>query len=92
MMLKKSQKAEFDKRIFAGKRVSIVRSLFNERLTGSLLEHCRRELVAGGVDEGLITAYEVPGALEIPLVARLIAQQDLADVIVALGVIIKGDT
>lgn len=91
-MLIKSQKFEIDKQVLAGKRVAVVRSLFNEELTESLLKSCVEELEQRGIDKDLISVYEVPGALEIPLVARLVAQQNLADVIIALGVIIKGDT
>lgn len=91
-MLKNPQKFELDKSVLVNKRVAIVRSLFNEELTGSLLEKCIDELVKQGIDKELISVTEVPGALEIPLVARFVAQQDLANVIIALGVIIKGDT
>lgn len=91
-MLKNSGKLKINKSLIAGKRVAIVRSLYNGELTKSLEAACRRTLVENGLDESLISTYEVPGALEIPIVCRLLAKEDFADVIIALGVVIKGDT
>lgn len=91
-MLKKAQRVQINKEALIGKRVTIIRSLFNEELTGSLLQACKVELSQAGMQQDQISVYEVPGALEIPIIAKLVAQQDLADVIIALGVIIKGDT
>jgi 6,7-dimethyl-8-ribityllumazine synthase len=91
-MLKKLEKFNIDKTVLAGRRIVIVRSLFNGELTQSLLDVCRDTLVKNGADKELVSVFEVPGALEIPIVCRMVAKDDLADVIIALGVIIRGDT
>lgn len=91
-MLDKSQKFKIDKSVLEGKRVAIVRSLYNENLTESLQKACKKTLVENGLDEGSVSTYEVPGALEIPIVCRLLAKEGFADVIIALGVIVKGET
>lgn len=91
-MLKKTEKFKVDKALLAGRRIVIVRSLYNGELTQSLLDSCRKTLVENGVDEELVSVFEVPGALEIPITCRMVAKDDLADVIIALGVIVKGDT
>src|SRR5207245_1317527 len=61
-------------------------------LTGSLLKACSQELISDGLGEGQISVYEVPGALEIPITCEIILKQKKADIIIALGVIIKDDT
>lgn len=91
-MLTKANQLKIDKNTLIGKRITIIRSLFNGQLTESLLEACKQELKEAGMEESQVSVHEVPGALEIPIVAKLVAQQDLADVIIALGVIIRGDT
>lgn len=91
-MLTKTEKFKVSKESLLSRRVAIVRSLYNEELTGSLLEACKKTLTENGVEESLISVYEVPGALEIPIVCRLLAKEAFADVIITLGVIVKGDT
>ena len=56
-----------------------------------LIEHARRELEAIGPGMN-VTVQEVPGAFEIPLVVQEIAMRGGIDAIIALGVIIEGET
>lgn len=71
-------------------RVAIVRAKFNEKITDDLLTGCLKALAAHQVFEDNISTYEVPGAFEIPLVAKKIAPA--VDVVICLGAVIRGDT
>ena len=80
--------------VFSGRglRVAIVAARFNETIVARLLEGAldclRRHDVA---DQDLAVAW-VPGAFEIPLVARRLAGSGEFDAVVCLGAVIRGDT
>jgi 6,7-dimethyl-8-ribityllumazine synthase len=62
---------------------------WHTQITDGLLAGAERALVAAGND--VYTVVRVPGAFELPLAAKWAAEEG-ADVIVALGVVIQGDT
>jgi 6,7-dimethyl-8-ribityllumazine synthase len=68
-----------------------VASKFNTKYVQGLITHCRDELraLAPNSSVGLL---RVPGAFEIPLIVREVARKKNADAIIALGVIIEGET
>lgn len=73
-------------------RIGIACSRFNEFITGKLLEGCldglrRRDVAAESVD----VAW-VPGAFELPLVAKKMADSGRYDAVIALGSVIRGAT
>jgi 6,7-dimethyl-8-ribityllumazine synthase len=76
----------------AGMRVAIVVSRFNEHITGQLLEGARRSLRQRGVADEDVTVAWVPGAFELPLVAKHLAGSGWCDSVVCLGAVIRGDT
>ena len=75
-----------------GMKVGIVAARFNEfitsRLLGGALDVLRRHEVA---DEDIVTAW-VPGAFEIPVIARKMAESGKYDAIICLGAVIRGAT
>jgi 6,7-dimethyl-8-ribityllumazine synthase len=71
---------------------AIVVSRFNEIITGKLLEGAIASLRKHGVDEKKITVFWVPGAVEIPLVAKKVAKSKKYSAIITLGAVIKGQT
>ncbi|HYC71631.1 MAG TPA: 6,7-dimethyl-8-ribityllumazine synthase [Opitutaceae bacterium] len=71
-------------------RFGIVAARFNAELVDALLETVRCDLEAAGVEAGRIEIVRVPGSHEVPLAAQWLARG--RDAIVALGVLIKGDT
>lgn len=73
-------------------RIAIVRSRFNENVTGGLLKSCLAELALMQVPEQQVTHVEVPGALEIPLALQWLARSGKYDALVALGCVIRGET
>ena len=75
-----------------GLRIGIVRARFNQALTEKLAEACLSELDRLDVDEGDIRHVSVPGALEIPLALKAMAESGEFDALVALGCVIRGET
>ena len=75
-----------------GMRVGIVAARFNEfitsKLVGGALDVLRRHEVA---DEDIVTAW-VPGAFEIPVVAKKMAESGRFDAVICLGAVIRGAT
>ncbi len=76
----------------AGKRFAIVSARFYADLAGWLEDGARRGLSACGVADADVELVAVPGCFEIPLVARRLIVAGEYDGIVALGVVIRGDT
>ena len=75
-----------------GRTVAIVAARFNDLIVASLLKGARAAWVErGGVSEELLVV-RVPGAFELPVVARHLAGSGRYDAIVALGCVIRGDT
>ena len=71
-------------------RLGIVASLFNDALSGKLLERARAEAAKLGVKD--LVVEQVPGALEIPLALQWMAQSGKFDCLAALGCVVRGDT
>jgi 6,7-dimethyl-8-ribityllumazine synthase len=69
----------------------LVASQFNSKYVQGLIEHCTDELRSLSPTSS-VNLVMVPGAFEIPLVVREIALKKEADAIVALGVILEGDS
>jgi 6,7-dimethyl-8-ribityllumazine synthase len=76
----------------AGKRFAIVTARFYGDLTDWLVDGAQRALRDCGVDTSDMLLYDVPGCFELPLACRLIIDGDRVDGVVALGVVIRGDT
>lgn len=73
-------------------KVGIVAARFNEFIVSKLLGGAVDGLVRHGVDEKNITAAWVPGAFEIPVVAKQMAETGKYDAIICLGTVIRGAT
>ena len=92
MLKKHAEKIEIPRTVTDRAKIAIVRAQFNHQLTKSLEVHCVDTLLSNGIKKSQITIYSVPGSLEIPVTAQSIAKRKLADIIIALGVVIRGDT
>jgi len=73
-------------------RIAVAASRYNERLIEALLARVLAGLRAGGVKDRNLALERVPGSNELPVAARLLAGRRRPDAIIALGVIIRGDT
>lgn len=73
-------------------RIAIVISRFNEYVTSGLLKGARAELAERGATVADSHVYSAPGAFEIPLIAKRLAETGRFDGVICLGCVIKGDT
>lgn len=75
-----------------GKKFGIIVARFNSFICEKLLEGALDSLVRSGADDADIDVVRVPGAFEIPLVAKKMATAQKYDAIICLGVVIRGAT
>ncbi len=73
-------------------RVAIVAARFNQAITSRLVDGALEALASHGVAPDRTDLAWVPGAFEIPLVARRFAQTGRYQAVVALGAVIRGET
>ena len=69
----------------------LVASLYNAKFVQGLVDHCSKELMLASPNSTVIL-HQVPGAFEIPIVVQEIAVKGGVDAIIALGVILQGET
>ena len=72
--------------------VGVVVSRFNGAITSKLLASCLAELESQGVSRDAVLVMPVPGAFELPLAAMALAKTRRYACVVALGVVIRGET
>jgi 6,7-dimethyl-8-ribityllumazine synthase len=75
-----------------GLRVAVVAGRFNDHVTKPLLEGALGRLEECGVERAAVPVHWVPGAFEIPLVAKRLAASGSVDAVICLGAVIRGDT
>jgi len=75
-----------------GARFALVASRFNHFIVDRLVEGALDALVRHGASADAVTVVRVPGAWELPLVARRIARSKKVDAVIALGAVIRGAT
>ena len=73
-------------------RIAIVAARFNAEIVDELLAGCQRRLKGLGVDESRVRVHRVPGAFELPVAAKLLAQTKKFSAIICLGCVVRGDT
>ncbi|HSZ62180.1 MAG TPA: 6,7-dimethyl-8-ribityllumazine synthase [Terriglobales bacterium] len=76
----------------AGKRFAIVVSRFNSFITERLFQSAYDGLLRSGAKKKDIALVRVPGAFEIPIAARALAETKKYDAIVCIGCLLRGDT
>ena len=78
--------------IAEGFRFAIIVSRFNDFISSRLVEGAMDALIRHGADEARISLVKVPGAFEIPMAAKRLADTGKYDAIVCLGAVIRGAT
>ena len=73
-------------------RIGIVQARFTNEIGGEMLKVCCRTLQELGVATEDITIATVPGALEVPLILQNMAASEQYDALIAIGVVIRGET
>ncbi len=80
------------KLIAEGKKFALVVSRFNDFITAKLLSGALDALVRSGAADEDLEVVKVPGAFEIPLVAKKMAKTGRFDAVICLGAVIRGAT
>ena len=80
------------KLVAEGLKVGIIVGRFNEFVGGKLLDGALDGVKRHGVNDEDIDVAWVPGAFEIPLIAKKMAKNDRYDAVICLGAVIKGST
>ena len=73
-------------------RVAIVAARFNEEIVNELLAGCLERLGELGIAADRIAQHRVPGAFELPVAAKVLAQTKKFSAIICLGCVIRGET
>ncbi len=76
----------------AGFRFAIVVSRWNDAFTSKLESGAIEALKSAGADDESIDVFNVPGAFELPLACLRAADSKIYAAVIALGVVIRGDT
>jgi 6,7-dimethyl-8-ribityllumazine synthase len=74
------------------RKIAIVATRYNEPIVERLRKGAIDALIEQGADPARLTVALVPGAFELPLAARKLADSGRYDAIVALGAVVRGDT
>jgi 6,7-dimethyl-8-ribityllumazine synthase len=80
------------KLIAEGKKFALVVSRFNDFITEKLLSGALDALIRSGAADQDIEIVKVPGAFEIPVVAKKMAKSNRFDAVICLGAVIRGST
>jgi 6,7-dimethyl-8-ribityllumazine synthase len=75
-----------------GLRIAVLLSRFNELIGNRLLEGALRALERRGVNPSDVLVVKVPGAFELPAMARRLAGSGRHDAVVCLGAVVRGET
>jgi 6,7-dimethyl-8-ribityllumazine synthase len=73
-----------------GRKVAVAVARFNSAVTDLMWQGCRSTLEDHGVEA--LTLVRVPGAFELPLVSRWLADSGRYDAVIALGAVVRGET
>ena|SRR3990167_6886593 len=73
-------------------QIAIICSAFNAEITEKLLKSTLTRLIKCGVDKNQIEIFKVPGAIEIPLIAKFLALSKKFHAIISLACVIRGET
>ena len=74
------------------KKIALVAARFNSFIVEHLISGSKDTLLSSGAEESDIELFYVPGAFEIPLVARYLARSKQYDAVICLGAVIRGQT
>jgi 6,7-dimethyl-8-ribityllumazine synthase len=75
-----------------GFRFGIIVSRFNDFISSRLVEGAMDALLRHGATEEQVSVIKVPGAFEIPLTAKKLAESGRYDAVICLGAVIRGST
>src|SRR6266566_3754204 len=76
----------------ADARIAIAAARFNQEIVDELLSGCVKRLEDHGIARERLTVQQVPGAFELPLAAKLLAQTKRYAAVVCVGAVVRGET
>ncbi len=85
-------KLDFSDTQYQAGRIAIVHARFNEPLINMMIDGAKATLAELQVPDDAIELFNVAGAYELPFAAQQVAKSKEFDAIIAIGVVIKGDT
>jgi 6,7-dimethyl-8-ribityllumazine synthase len=74
------------------RRFAVVRARFNEPITSALLDGALRGFADAAGEDAKVDLAQVPGAFELPVAAKWMAESGNYDAVVCLGCVIRGET
>jgi 6,7-dimethyl-8-ribityllumazine synthase len=80
------------KNVGAGRRIGICAALWHRELVDELLRGARETLISHGVSEVDIIVIDCPGSYELPVAAYRLIHHSRVDAVIALGVVVRGET
>jgi 6,7-dimethyl-8-ribityllumazine synthase len=80
------------KTVGAGRRIGICAALWHRELVDELLRGARETLISHGVSDQDIILIDCPGSYELPVAAYRLIHHSRVDAVIALGVVIRGET
>lgn len=75
-----------------GLRIGIVASRFNRDVVQKLVDGAVEAVVDAGAAEEAVEVHWVPGAFEVPVILRRLAETGRCDALVAVGAVVRGET
>lgn len=79
-------------RISSGWRIGIVHSRYYPEIVAKLIEGAQKVFHDAGIAPGNVRTYAAPGSFEIPLIGAALIEAKEVDALIALGVIVEGET
>jgi 6,7-dimethyl-8-ribityllumazine synthase len=76
----------------ADARIAIAAARFNQEIVEALLDGCVKRLEDHGIARDRLSVQRVPGAFELPLAAKLLAQTKKYSAVICLGAVVRGET
>ncbi|MFI5378800.1 MAG: 6,7-dimethyl-8-ribityllumazine synthase [Tepidisphaerales bacterium] len=73
-------------------KIAVVAARFNETIVEELLRGCLARLKQLGIEGPRVVVHRVPGAFELPLAAKVLAQTERFGAVICLGAVVRGDT
>ena len=73
-------------------KIAVITAEWNPQITGSLKQGCHDKLIVLGIPDSNVLHYSVPGTVELTYAAARVLSKNIADAIVVIGSVIRGET
>lgn len=73
-------------------KIAVITAEWNSQITDNLKQGCHDKLIALGIPDSNVLHYSVPGTVELTYAAARVLSKNIADAIVVIGSVIRGET